>query len=222
MNIRCQDRDRIFADGSTADWAALELHAGECRECAEELSAWNALSVAAQELRDYAPSPVLWQRIQQSLLNEAEQKRLIPEPWGWLSSWSGVSLGWQTVAAGLLVTALTISSGWFYLHPVSKKFPPDGRARLLQSAALAEVEKTESAYTQAIDKLAREASPQLNNLSTPLLSSYREKLLVLDSAISNLREQAGMNPSNAHLRRQLLAMYQEKQNTLEEVLEEKR
>jgi len=55
-----------------------------------------------------------------------------------------------------------------------------------------------------------------------LLASYREKLLVLDSAISNLREQAGMNPSNAHLRRQLLAMYQEKQQTLEDVLEEKR
>jgi hypothetical protein len=45
---------------------------------------------------------------------------------------------------------------------------------------------------------------------------------VLDSAINDLRAQAGMNPSNAHLRQQLLAMYQEKQQTLEDILEEKR
>jgi len=44
-------------------------------------------------------------------------------------------------------------------------------------------------------------------------------LLVLDSAIADLRAQAGLNPSNAQLRYQLLAMYQEKQHTLEEVLE---
>jgi hypothetical protein len=45
---------------------------------------------------------------------------------------------------------------------------------------------------------------------------------VLDSAIDELRAEAGQNPSNAHLRYQLLAMYQEKQQTLQEVLETKR
>jgi hypothetical protein len=45
---------------------------------------------------------------------------------------------------------------------------------------------------------------------------------VLDSAIEELRAEAGENPSNAHLRYQLLAMYQEKQETLREVLEAKR
>jgi len=74
----------------------------------------------------------------------------------------------------------------------------------------------------AIDKLATDAKPQLDNPETPLLANYREKLQVLDSAIDDLRAQAGQNPSNAHLRYQLLAMYQEKQRTLEEVLEVKR
>ena len=46
--------------------------------------------------------------------------------------------------------------------------------------------------------------------------------MMLDGAIDDLREQAGQNPSNSHLRYQLLAMYQEKQRTLEEILEEKR
>jgi len=44
----------------------------------------------------------------------------------------------------------------------------------------------------------------------------------LDTAIADLRAQAGENPSNAHLRYQLLAMYEEKQQTLEDVLESKR
>jgi hypothetical protein len=84
-----------------------------------------------------------------------------------------------------------------------------------------EVEKAELAYEQAIDNLDAQARPQLENASTPLLASYREKLQVLDSAIADLQAQAGINPANGHLRRQLLAMYQEKQDTLEQVLEAK-
>ncbi len=77
------------------------------------------------------------------------------------------------------------------------------------------------AYVKAIDKLSAEAKPQLENPVTPLLVNYREKLLVLDSAIGELRAQAELNPGNAYLRRELLAMYQEKQSTLEQILEER-
>jgi hypothetical protein len=83
------------------------------------------------------------------------------------------------------------------------------------------VERTERDYMKAIDKLATEANPQLESDSSPLMANYREKLLVLNSAIDELRAQAGQNPSNAHLRYELLAMYQEKQATLQEVSETK-
>jgi hypothetical protein len=126
---------------------------------------------------------------------------------------------WQTALAGAFVLALTISAGWFVIHrPVPTV---DNDASLLKSGALKEVESAESAYERAIDKLAAETKPQLENPSTPLLANYHEKLLLLDSAIADLRAQAGMNPSNAQLRYQLLAMYQEKEHTLEEVLEVK-
>jgi len=94
-----------------------------------------------------------------------------------------------------------------------------GSAPFLKTKALNEVEHAEDAYIKAIDKLAAEARPQLQSPDSPLLANYREKLLVLDSAIGDLRAQAGQNPSNAHLRYELLAMYQEKQRTLEEILE---
>jgi hypothetical protein len=220
MNTTCKDRDRIFEDGTPAEWAAFEEHSANCAVCSEQLSSWKALSAAAQEMRDYSDSPLLWSRIERSLTREATAKKQRSERWAWLSPGSGLSVGWQTAAAATLVLVLTVSVGWVYLHRSGPG--PNGDQSLLKSPALAEVERAQTAYVQAIDKLAAEARPALENPATPLEASYREKLLVLDSAINDLRAQAGMNPSNAHLRQQLLAMYQEKQQTLEDILEEKR
>jgi hypothetical protein len=97
----------------------------------------------------------------------------------------------------------------------------DDTQALLKDSTVNEVERAEAAYERAIDKLDAKARPQLENSSAPLMANYREKLLVLDSAIADLKSQAGMNPANGHLRRQLLAMYREKQDTLEQVLEVK-
>jgi hypothetical protein len=220
MNIKCEDRDRVFEDGTPAEWAALETHSATCAVCAQELRAWRALSVAARELRDYSDAPSLWPRIERSLTEEAAAKKQRAERWRWLPLGFGFSLGWQTAAAAAMVLILTVSGVWVYLH----RTPPAGSAdqSLLKSPALAEVERAQAAYEQAIDKLAAQAKPEMENPATPLQASYREKLLVLDSAINDLRAQAGMNPSNAHLRQQLLAMYQEKQQTLQDILEEKR
>jgi hypothetical protein len=219
MNVTCNDRDRIFEDGTLAEWAALEAHAASCADCADELRSWKSLSVAAQEMREYAESPALWPRIERVLAEEAARNTRRARRWSWLSFWRDIPLAWQAAAAGAFVLILTVSAGWFYLHPA--KFVPAADQSLLKSAALAEVERTESAYVQAIDKLAADAKPQLDNPATPLLANYREKLLVLDSAIGELRAQAEQNPGNAHLRRELLAMYQEKQSTLQGILEDK-
>ena len=219
MNVNCKDRERIFEGGTAAEWAALEAHAASCAECAEEVRAWKSLSVAAHEMRDYAPSPALWPRIARALEEEAGRKTERRERKSWFSFLPGFSLGWQTALAGAAVLVLTISLGWMVLRP---KPPRDNDKSLLQSSALKEVESAERVYEKAIDKLAVEAKPELETPATPLLASYQEKLLVLDSAIDDLRAQAGMNPSNAQLRYQLLAMYQEKQRTLEEVLEAKK
>jgi anti-sigma factor RsiW len=224
-NINCNDRDRILENGTPAEWAALEAHSATCPACAEELRAWKALSAAAAELRDYSDSPSLWPRIQGALVQEAASNQGRANRWAWLHLGSGMILGWQVAAAAALVLLLSIASVWVYTHnrsDVGRARPDVASSPLLKSPALAEVERTQSAYEQAIDKLAAEAKSQIENPATPLQESYREKLLVLDSAIEDLRAQAGLNPSNAHLRQQLLAMYQEKQQTLQDILEEKR
>jgi hypothetical protein len=219
MNINCDDRERILLDCSPQEWAALELHANACAGCADELRAWQQLSVAAGELRDYEESPALWARMESSL--RQQQAAPAPRKSSWISFdfWRHISHVWQSAMVGALIVALAISSGYLYTHR-SVSSVNQGNT-LLKTGALAEVERTERDYMSAIDKLATEAGPQLG-ADTPLMANYREKLLVLDSAISDLRLQAGENPSNAHLRYQLLAMYQEKQQTLQDVLETKR
>jgi hypothetical protein len=218
MNVTCKDRDRIFEDGTPAEWTALEAHAAGCTACAEEVRAWRSLSVAAKELQDYSAGPELWARIERALVREDARKAQGAERKRWFSFLPAISVGWQTALAGAFVLILTVSVSWIVFH---RRIVDPGQhdSSLLKTAALKEVESAERAYEKAIDKLAAEAKPQLQDPATPLMANYHEKLLVLDSAINDLRAQAGLNPSNAQLRFQLLAMYQEKQKTLQEVLE---
>jgi len=219
MKADCANREEIFRDGTAREWAELERHAETCAACAEEIRAWKALSAAAEELRDHREDPALWTRIERSLVQQRGQGNSPPTPWERPSFSRGPSLGWQTALAAALVLVLAVAGGYVYRH----RHVRDDLAgsQLLRSSTLAEVERTEREYMKAIDKLAREAEPQLDSPASPLMASYREKLMVIDGAISELRAEAGQNPSNAHLRHQLLAMYQEKQQTLQEVLETK-
>jgi hypothetical protein len=216
LNITCKDCERIIRDGTPSEWIDLENHSANCATCAEELEAWKMLSAAAHELRDYSDSPAGWQRIEAALAEQISNKSRYAEWWAVFSVWKNVQV---SAAAGLLVVLLGFAA-WLYLR--EPKTPSMANQSLLKGQALKEVERTEAAYVQAISKLAQETKGQPETDSTGLMSSYREKLMMLDSAIDDLREQAGQNPSNSHLRYELLAMYQEKQRTLEEILEEKR
>jgi hypothetical protein len=222
MEVQCKDRQRIFEDGTPAEWSALEAHAAQCAGCAEELQAWRALSDAAQTLRMAEDQPPLWPRIEQSL---AAQAAAGADSGGrrWIEVWKRtftLTPAWQSTAAAVLILALAVGGGWMYKSR-SVRPTPVADSHLLQNSALNEVQQAQDAYVKAIARLAASAQPQLENPATPLMASYREKLLVLDGAIAELEAQAQQNPSNAHLRGELLAMYREKQNTLESVLEEK-
>jgi len=217
MNITCNDRERIFLDGTPQEWAALEDHCGDCAACAEELRAWKNLSIAASELHHDWDSPALWPRIEQALSKGRTSKQ---SHWPRLfGSWNLGALQWQTAAAALLLVALTTSTVWFLKN--SNTAMVEQNPALLTDRAVNDVERAEATYERAIDKLDAQARPQLQNSTSPLLANYREKLFVLDSAIADLKSQASINPANGHLRRALLAMYREKQDTLEQVLEVK-
>ncbi len=220
MKVTCKDRERIFIDGSTDEWLALEEHGTSCAVCAEELRGWRQVSVAAAELRDYRESPALWTRIERSLAGQRIAAENKTSWWRLVSSWPQLPKLWQLGSVGALVLALALTG----VYLVERDFrQATGRTDgLLKDDALASVERTERDYMKAIDRLASEATPQMGSDNSPLMASYQEKLMVLDSAIDELRFETRQNPSNAHLRYQLLAMYQEKEATLRDILETKR
>src|ERR1051325_2167623 len=204
-------------DGNAEEWAALEVHTANCAECGEEVRVWKSMSAAAGELRQEWDTPYLWAKIERGLADQMVEKpsRLR----AWMNGLGMARVQWQTAAALVLVIAISVVGIRLIIGPGG---PHETSGAFLQKGAVSDVERAEAEYRKAIDQLDAQARPQLEAPSTPLMSSYREKLLVLDNAIAELREEAGQNPANAHLRRQLLAMYQEKQETLMEVLEAKR
>src|SRR5215472_16037447 len=136
MNVTCEDRERIFKDGTAAEWTALEEHAANCAACAEEVRAWKSLSVAAEELQDYSASPVLWTRIERALIAEDAGKAQRAARNKWLSFLPAISMGWQTALAGAFVLILAVSASWIALRRPVVDEKPD--SALLKSAALKE------------------------------------------------------------------------------------
>jgi hypothetical protein len=167
----------------------------------EDFDRW--LDDEAPLLRKHWDSPELWPRIAGSL--EVERGRHVPA--------SSRGLRWTLgLAASLIV--LMIPSAWLVWRSQTQT------PALLTEQTMQEVQTAERAYAQSIEKLAGQASRQIANPPTALAASYREKLLVLDSAIAELRTEADRNPYNHHVRTELLALYQNKQQTLQELLHE--
>ena len=115
MTITCQDRERIFLDGSAEEWAALEQHAVMCAPCTEELRAWKQLSAAAAELRDYQEAPALWTLIESSLREQQAAPATHRNLWHSFDFWTRISHGWQMALVGAMVVLLA-TSGEISVH----------------------------------------------------------------------------------------------------------
>jgi len=216
MNVDCKEFENLLSEGISELPDAAAAHLRNCRACAEEWQAWQEVAQAAPALRKTWESPELWPRIRQSLAVEVKRA----ERWHW---WRGGAfrqwgLQWQATAAAI-VLVLAGLGGWMMLHP-TRDASVDGDRRLLTESTLDEIERNEAAYLKSIDKLSQLAAPKVQDAESPILASYREKLLLIDSAIGELRNQVDRNRFNAHLRQELLLIYQEKQRTLEEVLKD--
>jgi hypothetical protein len=132
---------------------------------------------------------------------------------------------WQALAAAAVI-ALTLAPTswlgwrWFMLAPKPDPAAADvRRQRLLTVDALAAIERSEAHDIQAIDDLTRLTASRLEAADSPLLVNLRDRLEIIDTAIAEYRTEIARNRFNAHLRQQLLWIYQEKRRTLEQIQE---
>ena len=214
MKFECGDLDRAL--GSSELMAEAREHLKHCAACRREYRVWTDLSVAAKELHEGWETPGLWQEIRKKL--EAEPK-LKTKPIWW-KEWKT----WAVAAAVIIGVGLLAIRPWEPAAAPSNGaqsasvLPVSGNRDFLTEQALKEVEKNEAAYRQSIDKLSQLARPELQNPATALAVNYKEKLLTLDSAISETRSNLDQNRFNVHLQTELADLYREKQQTLKELL----
>lgn len=220
MNMTCKDLERVLREQLPEEIHVMHTHARDCAACRTELAAWNEISAGAQAMHREWDSPNLWPRIHQQL---AEEGQRVGAP-AKTPFWAGWTRQWQLAAAAFALVALTVISVWMLRRPET----PDGNkiagpgieSKLLTEKAVADIQNAEKAYIESIQKLEKLTGSKVANPNSSLLANYREKLMLIDSAIAECRGQADMNPANSQLRKELLSMYQEKQKTLEELVKE--
>jgi hypothetical protein len=171
----------------------------------------DELTKAARTLHREWESPELWPAIASAIAEaetEAPQRPVRYRAW----------VPWAAAAA--LVVATTAMLLVLRDGVTRDTTVPPARAseRLLSDEALADVEQAETRYIAAIEALAEKVTPAGAPTSS-LEANLRERLLVIDAAIAECRAEIDRNRFNAHLRRQLLTIYQEKRQTLERILE---
>ena len=214
IGSRCRRVDRALAAGEPLP-DVLVRHAEECSRCAERIEDFRAIEEAAPALRARWETPDLFPRILQALDAPAASAPP-PEPRRRpLSPWIIAAY------AAALVLLSTVGLWVFRDNPGRNPFSgaESSESPFLSERAMQDVERKESDYVAAIDRLAAvvRSGPVPD---TALAASYHEKLQLIDSAIADCRSQIEQNRYNAHLRHELLAMYGEKKRTLEDLIKE--
>jgi hypothetical protein len=197
MIFQCTDLDRALEHPELMPDA--HAHAENCERCREQLYLWSEISRVAPQLHQEWESPSLWSDIRASLAAEAPRRKPVPV-------WR-----WALAAAAVVLVAALLSVPWRGRRSPSREF--------LTDETLQEVQQAEAAYVRSIQKLTTLAAPTLEPSPAPLAAVYREKLLVLDSEIAELKAAAETNRYNVYLQTQLAGLYREKQKTLQEWLE---
>jgi hypothetical protein len=197
MNFQCDDLDRALELPELPGDALA--HAETCPRCREQLDLWNEISRVAPELQQHWEEPDLWPRIRAELQAVQAPRRSMP-------AWR-----WALAAAAVLAICALLWRQW-----PSRQAP---NRELLTEETLHEVQQAEASYVRSIGKLSALADPSLDRSLTPRAAAYREKLAFLDSAIAELKTTSESNRYNAYVQTQLAFLYQQKQRTLEDWLE---
>ena len=198
MILQCNDLERALRTPELMP--EMRAHARECEACSRQLYLWSEISRVAPELHQDWESPSLWPRIRATLESQTESPKAPPH-WRWVLSLAAVAL-----------LAVSLLQPWRTNRPPAN--PPSGD--LLTESALREVRQTEAAYTRSIARLSALAGSGLQQSTTPLAAAYREKLLLLDSAIADLQANIESNRYNTYLQTELASLYKAKQTTLQD------
>ena len=183
------------------DLATLKVHMESCEDCQKAYQVDTRIMDRSKKLNENLTIPDLWPSIEKGIkkkkpviLKFRARKRLL-----------------LTAAA----TFLIITTIWMF-NSYQKETSSE---RILSQQALEKVKDAEEKYLDAIIGLEELAHRQLDNTTEPLAQLYRNKLFLVDRQIQNCQQALETNPANSHIRRYLMTALQDKQKTLENILQ---
>lgn len=212
--MKCRVYERHWLDEISAKEFAA--HCETCAECRRAAAHDEMIEKLAGELEPPAPTADGWAALAARLeaagtAARPARRRIrfeIPVPRR-LEAWAG----WQVAAALVVVIGL---GSLLALQPWSRGPQP---RNILAEDALQRVESLEAQYVAAIADLETVTGPLIAAADNEILLRYRQRLEVIDAQIRRCRAVLAADNANAHARRYLLAAYQDKTETLTELLE---
>lgn len=187
------------------DEVALE-HAAGCEECRAIIEIDAEIGAAAAELRTVPPPDRTILRTAMVEISGRESNR--------------PRFRWTVAAAAVLLPFLL---GFpFVLWDRPSRDQQAVEQWTLETTVIDAAERSAAEHERAVDDLAAVAEPLLEDASSPLMVSYREKLLLLDQALAEVDEAIDLNRQNSQLHQQRFALTVEKQKTLRSVIQESR
>jgi len=185
--------------------ATFQAHAKECPDCQENARQNDALLLLSRFLKKRVEAPFLWTRIEQDL-REAQQQSKKGE-------WRGTFwFSWKKISVSMALLIAICTGLFLWLRPGLHD------STLLADSALRRIEKREQRYERSIEKLQDRILPQLGDLGWELTLLYRDRMETIDEQILACKEALRENPGNVHIRTYMLAAFQDKKETLREIM----
>ena len=185
---------------------SFQAHLKDCRACREKARQDEELLLLSRSLRKKrVDAPFLWTRIEQDLRELERQSKK--------EGWKGIFwFSWKKIPISV-VLLITICVGLFlWLRPGLHD------STLLPDSALRRIEKREQRYERSIEKLQKMLYPQLVDLGLELTLLYRDRMETIDEQILACKEALRENQGNTHIRTYMLAAFQDKKETLKEIM----
>ncbi len=180
-------------------------HAKECQVCQEKVRQDEELLLLSRSLKKRVDAPFLWTRIEQGLREEQQKSKQ--------TGWRGFFWhSWMKIPASALLFVVICVGLFLWLRPGLHD------STLLADSALRRIEKREQRYERSIGKLQERVLPQLADLGIELMLLYRDRIETIDEQILACKEALRENPGNTHIRKYMLAAFQNKKETLREIM----
>ncbi len=201
--MSCDWFDKYDLGKMTED--TFRSHAKECQVCQEKVRQDEELLLLSRSLKKRVDAPFLWTRIEQGLREEQQKSRQ--------TGWRGFFWhSWMKIPASALLFVVICVGLFLWLRPGLHD------STLLADSALRRIEKREQRYERSIGKLQERVLPQLADLGIELMLLYRDRIETIDEQILACKEVLRENPGNTHIRKYMLAAFQDKKETIREIM----